>query len=153
MGTLSKMSVGRYKAEVEAVLTYMQKTLPADNEPESDDTLGAPTPLSESTVGAMDWDDDDLSFNEEDFDPFDLADVRRKKRKLAKLQAELREAMGEAMHKAAGKDQKEEQREQRSEEREEVPTLSAAQTADTVRTRIHEAAGTVENAKAEARKD
>ena len=150
METLRRMAIGRNQAEVEAVLKYLQKSLPAASEAESDDTLGVSTPLSDSTVAAMDLDNDDLSVNEEGIEPAALADVRKKKRKLEKVQAELREAMLRATQKRDGR---KEEGEQGDGEREQVPTLSAEQTASSFRARVKEAARALDSAKADGRRE
>ena len=154
MDSMQKLAGNAISEEVSFLLRHLRRILPKEESEEEDESLSSSSGSSEEsndTLAAMEEDQND-SFNEEDYDPGMLEELRAKRRRLAKLQRELREAMEGAKQRelkegkpATG---------QRSEGADtETLVLFGVQSANVYRRRIKEAAIEVDEAKREGRRE
>ena len=155
LATMQRLAGDNDSDEIKALLLHFRRLYPMhDEEEEKDETLSSSSAgeSTNGTVAFMDADWDGGSNNESEFESGKLAEIKETRKRLAELQQELKTKIEEATVSSnrAGKRARSKGEE---DEEEEVPTLSAGQTARAYRTRIKEAAAVASRAQDDARKE
>ena len=155
LATMQRLAGDNDSDEIKALLLHFRRLYPMhDEEEENDETLSSSSAgeSTNGTVAFMDADWDGGSNNESEFESGKLAEIKETRKRLAELQQELKTKIEEATVSSnrAGKRARSKGEE---DEEEEVPTLSAGQTARAYRARIKEAAAVASRAQDDARKE
>ena len=156
MASIQRLAGGTISDEALLLLKHLQRLLPTEEDEAADDaSLSSSTSSSSEsndTVATMEEEEGEDSFNESDYDPEKVADIKEMRNRLSTLQRELKVAIsGAAKEEACGGRQ--EKRNEDKEAESETPALSAVQKAKTYKNRIKDAAVAVDEARKEGRKE
>ena len=156
MASIQSLAGGTLSDEALLLLKHLQRLLPTEENEAADDASLSSSASSSSesndTVAAMEEDEGEDSFNESDYDPEKVANIKAMRSRLSTLQRELKVAIGGAT-KEEGCGGRKGTRNGDKEVDSETLVLSAVQTAKAYKNRIKDAASAMDEARREGRKE